>query len=258
MDKIVGYIYETYDYDKFKRLEGNRTDIELRAKRIGSCIDEIGYVTNPIIVNEKNEIIDGQGRKQALQDRNLPIIYTIQDGIGIKECRKINANTANWKQSEYISSYAEEGNENYIRVDNLIKQFPQLSYSTVVGVCLKGTTSGSKKGKVIKDGLIDFSENDYENAKKLLKILAEFQPYLKKLKGNVDKYYNAISCMYKYEIININDLLNKISKNYFLLNPVVSTIDAVQQLEDAYNYKLRYKTYFVSDYKEKVNNAREY
>lgn len=106
--------------------------------------------------------------------------------------------------------------------------------------------------------MIDFSENDYENAKKLLEILAEFQPYLKKLKGNVDKYYNAISCMHKYEIININDLLNKISKNYFLLNPVVSTIDAVQQLEDAYNYKLRYKTYFVSDYKEKVNNTREY
>lgn len=258
MDKIVGYIYETYDYDKFKRLEGNRAEITSRAKRIGECIDEIGFITNPIIVNEKNEIIDGQGRKQALQDRKMPIIYTVQEGIGLRECQKINANTMNWSQRDYISSYAETGNENYIRVDNLIKEFPQLSYSTVVGVCLKGTTSGSKKGKVIKNGLIDFSKDDYESAKKLLKLLSEFQPYLKKLKGNVDKYYNAISCMYKYEIIDVNDLLNKISKNYFLLNPVVSTIDAVQQLEDAYNYKLRYKTYFVSDYKEKVNSDREY
>ena len=29
-DKIVAYVYETYDYDKFKKLEGNRRVLDRR------------------------------------------------------------------------------------------------------------------------------------------------------------------------------------------------------------------------------------
>ena len=72
-DKTVGHIFETTDYDIFKRLEGNRADIERRAKKVIKSIKAVGQIKAPIIVNERFEIIDGQARAEAFRRLGLPI-----------------------------------------------------------------------------------------------------------------------------------------------------------------------------------------
>lgn len=59
-------VYRTNNYDQFKRLVGNREVNPKRVKTIKKSVEEIGYIPNPIIVNENMEVIDGQGRLQAL------------------------------------------------------------------------------------------------------------------------------------------------------------------------------------------------
>ena len=37
----------------------------------------MGFIKNPIVVNEKMEIIDGQGRFEVCKEKGLPIYYNI-------------------------------------------------------------------------------------------------------------------------------------------------------------------------------------
>ena len=80
MDRVIGHIYETTDYSKFKKLKGNRDP--KTAKKIVNSINEVGYVLDPILINEKDEIIDGQNRFEAVMQLGLPVVYVKQDGIG--------------------------------------------------------------------------------------------------------------------------------------------------------------------------------
>ena len=74
---------------------------------------------NPIVVNEKFEIIDGQGRFKALKTLSLPIEYILIPGLGLEECKKMNENSTTWNSRNFIVSEAELGNENYQRLLNL-------------------------------------------------------------------------------------------------------------------------------------------
>ena len=60
-DMLYGYIYVSHDYDKFTRVKGNRNPKS--AKKIIESINNVGYILNPILVNEKFEVIDGQNRQ---------------------------------------------------------------------------------------------------------------------------------------------------------------------------------------------------
>lgn len=64
MSRIFAQVYEEKDYSKFKRLENNRDVTESRKEKLKASIAS-GEILNPIIVNEKMEIIDGQGRYEA-------------------------------------------------------------------------------------------------------------------------------------------------------------------------------------------------
>jgi ParB-like chromosome segregation protein Spo0J len=88
-DEIIGYVYQTYKYDSFVRLEDNRDVFSNRLNKLIASISE-RYICNPIIVNEKREIIDGQGRYEARKSLGLPIHYTIAKGATSDDCRRMN------------------------------------------------------------------------------------------------------------------------------------------------------------------------
>lgn len=66
--KQTNEIKRTNNYDMFKRLEGNRFVDPKKVNKLKKSINEVGYISNPIIVNEKMEVIDGQHRLEALKE----------------------------------------------------------------------------------------------------------------------------------------------------------------------------------------------
>ena len=84
MENIKMEILRTNKYEIFKELKGNREISPLRITKIINSIKNVGYIINPIIVNEKMEIIDGQGRLEALR------ILKIEDKVDkiVKELKK--------------------------------------------------------------------------------------------------------------------------------------------------------------------------
>lgn len=116
-------VYVTKDYDMFKKMLGNR-DTKGEAKIIES-IQTVGYVCNPLIVNEKLEVIDGQNRLAALKELDLPIYYIIQPKADIETCRALNIGQKNWGTQDYIDSYAAHGHnmQSYKRLQSLINSY---------------------------------------------------------------------------------------------------------------------------------------
>ena len=115
-------VWVTNDYGLFKNLNGNRDIAFARVDKIAKSIKNIGYRPQPILVNGNMEIIDGQGRFQALKNMGLPILYIIDKNAGIKECISMNIYQEKWNVMDYVKSYAEQGNNDYILLYEMIKQ----------------------------------------------------------------------------------------------------------------------------------------
>ena len=96
MAEKITTVYRTNDYSQFNKLVGNRAVTRDRVMAIIESVNTVGYVLSPIVVNEKMEIIDGQGRAEAFEELGLPIDYVIAEGAGIAECIQLNIKQKNW------------------------------------------------------------------------------------------------------------------------------------------------------------------
>lgn len=143
-------VYVTDEYENFKKLKSNRKVKKSKVTAIKESIKEIGWIPNPIIVNEKLQVIDGQHRLAALEQLGLPVPYVIAEGVGVNECMWLNRNMSNWTIEDYITAYIEEGNEHY-------KKLRELSKKHKVGCSLiyNGTHN-----KIARDGGNHYYRND--------------------------------------------------------------------------------------------------
>lgn len=238
-DNAVSKIYQTSDYDKFKRLKGNR-DVSRTNKVVGS-IEKVGYILSPILVNEKYEVIDGQNRLEALKELKLPVHYMVQPNIGIEECRALNINQSNWTVAQFIGSYAENGYPNYERLNDLIKDFKGHGFG-VEGILFMAQPKVIRNNTLleygkIKSGEFVLSEKRYEFARQRLAnaMALGYTNFKEKYDMLGRPFWGAVSYAYEHPEIDVKVLADKIFADP---NEIVSTSGVADQLryfDDAYN-----------------------
>lgn len=239
MDKTIGKIYETNDYDKFKRLEGNR-DVK-NSKKIVQSISEVGYILSPILVNENYEVIDGQNRLDALEELGLPVFYIMQKGIGLKECMALNINQTNWNTEQFVASYALRGNESYIRLQSLIKDFKRKGFS-LEGVLFMVEPrfipkSGGANYAIVKKGEFELSAERYELTRIRLQSAIDlgFTKFRDIYGMATRSYWGAIAYAYEHQEVEVKVLARKMFESPYEIVSVNNIIDQLRYLEDAYN-----------------------
>ena len=233
-------VYVTKDYNMFKRLVGNRDIPEARIGKIVNSIQTIGWIRNPIVVNEKMEVIDGQGRLTALQRLGLPVEYIIAKGAGSQECIYMNMDMVNWKQPDFIKSYAEQGNVNYQRLLSLMDLYANGNLHIIFTALHRVS---KPKNREIKAGTLQITEEQYFNAAKRLKYV---QPILEKLDsnklpGSIIKLIQTLIYYYDYPEVDKKRLKNKVLKYIYNANPWVTNVDCEKEVEDAYNYHVTFE-----------------
>ena len=230
-------VYVTKDYSIFKRLVGNRDIPENRISKIVESIQTIGWVHNPIIVNEKMEVIDGQGRLTALQRLKMPVEYIIAEGAGNKECIYMNMNMVNWKLPDFIKSYAEQGNENYQRLLSLMQRYANGNLDIISTAVYRVSKS---KHRDIKQGILQLTEEQYRAAVPRLEyikpILEEIDE--KKLPGSMVTLMQTLIYYYDYPEVDKNRLRYSVEKNIYNATPWVLNTDCEREVENCYNYGL--------------------
>jgi hypothetical protein len=68
---------------------------------------------NPILVNEKLEVIDGQHRLEAIKQLGLDVYYVKVDGLKLNDVQLLNSVSKNWQPLDYAKAFATLGNVNY-------------------------------------------------------------------------------------------------------------------------------------------------
>lgn len=238
MENVEAYkVYTTKDYSIFKRLVGNRDIPESRISKIVESIQTIGWVRNPIIVNENMEVIDGQGRLTALQRLKMPVEYIIAEGAGNKECIYMNMNMVNWKLPDFIKSYAEQGNENYQRLLSLMEKYAGGNLDIISTAVYRVSKS---KHRDIKQGTLQLTE---EQAKAAIPRLEFIKPILekideRKLPGSLVTLMQTLIYYFDYPEVDKDRLAYSVEKYIYNSTPWVLNTDCETEVENCYNYGL--------------------
>lgn len=231
--QTTGNTYRTHDYSLFTRLEGNRAVLASRVSKILKSINEYGYIFNPIVVNESYQIIDGQGRFEALKSMNLPIDFVIAPGAGLEECVALNGSSTSWTIPDFIDSYCELGNINYIRLRNLMQKFPDLHLRVVAPIAMGVSSLQSSD---IKSGSIVIPEEQIESAADDLQLISSLYPVLQRAPGGIGYYPYAIAFA-RHCGANDDRLILTISRaDLVQANSIRPALDSIS---DVYNWALR-------------------
>ena len=182
-------VFETKNYGMFKRLEGNR-DLTSVNKIIDS-INSVGYILNPIIVNEKMEVIDGQNRVEALRKLGLPVHYYMVKGATVRTARSLNLGRSNWKPLDYVKSYAESGNESYQLLLKFMDE-TKLPLQIAHAIIKKRIINGGGNSKCdIHSGELSVTQKEYIDALNIYKYMEACKEALDNIIGSKRVKYAA-------------------------------------------------------------------
>lgn len=114
-------IQVTTNYDQFVILEDNRDVVEGHVDNLAK--EGNVTATQPIIVNERMEIIDGQHRFDGCKENGWPVYFIKREGLTIGTARKMNILQRSWRMEDFEKSYAADGNINYRKFRDLREEY---------------------------------------------------------------------------------------------------------------------------------------
>ena len=175
-------VLTTTDYDQFTFLKSNRAIDESHVYKLIKLIKAEGHQKEPVIVNEKLEVISGQHRIKACEKLEMRVTYIIVPGLTIKDAREMNNSQKPWSFKDHLRCYGHSSHYNhqpYKQVDSLLEEYPSLSNAVALVLLSPKTYVGSYN----KFKLGTFAVENYEFARKQASYLAEIRsPHTQKVK----------------------------------------------------------------------------
>lgn len=238
-DNVTGNVYSTMDYTKFKKLDGNRDVTKSRVDKILMSIQKNGYICNPIIVNEKFEVIDGQARIEAFQKAGVPLEYIVRKGLSIKDCIALNVYQTKWTIMDYVCSYSNMGNISYSYLKKLCEMFPEMNIPIIVSAIFGRGAGNASSNNYIMQGKVVCDADQYQRAQDTLMWLRGLMPYIPKEKGAVTLIQRALIFAYNQPDIDIEKLTDRVRRYAAseLVKPYLTVEGAMNALNAVYNYK---------------------
>ena len=179
-------IQQTTDYDQFKNIKANRKLYPFHIANLTTSIMTKNMLSeNPIVVNEKMEVVDGQHRLLVAKANKLPIYFMVIPDAGITEVRLLNANNREWSLTDFIDSYVEQGRENYIWLKSFTNQY---TIAISVGLVFIFGQSGRWSTRLVKHGELTVSPVQREIATERADVLEDLRPFSKR-RGSIPKAF---------------------------------------------------------------------
>jgi len=167
-------VLTTTNYDQFTFLKSNRAIDENHVYKLVKLIKAEGHQKEPVIVNEKLEVISGQHRIKACEKLEMRVTYIIVPGLTIKDAREMNNSTKPWSFMDHLRCYGHSSHYNhqpYKQVTSLRDEYPSLSNAVALVLLSPKTYVGAYN----KFKLGTFVVEDYEFARKQASYLAEIR-----------------------------------------------------------------------------------
>lgn len=247
-------VYKTEDYSIFSKMTGNRELNQNHVRRLAKAIKEDPEFTkkNPLLINGKMEVVDGQHRIAAYEMAvgrdgvKYPVYYVVHKELTLSDARKLNANHKSWGPLDYAHAYAADGNKHYRAYLTLQKQFASLPHQVIVRA-LGGTTETALKD--FRHGLFTIRKKDAEDT------LTELSELLEESKiGAKDSFGLAFFRIRVHPMYEHDRMLAQIKKNREVLHSVPSRrSELAVALNTVYNLGHRAKVDLLINRKQTQN-----
>ena len=184
----------TKNWKAMTYLEDNRDTDDADIKRLAENIKKHGQL-QPIVLNEKWEIIEGQHRVKACQLLDIPVLYIISIGATIKEVIVMNNNQKSWRNRDYLKCFSHPNHKNSKEYKKIKAFFDTYGLNFSVSINLlagyeKKASSYTGSGKARKA----FIEGNFKI--KSLESAEKYGNQLKRLKSKVPNLVqNGKFCM---------------------------------------------------------------
>ena len=235
-------VFQTSNYARFKFLKGNRPHKKAHLKLLKESISEHGDLGGPVLVNDKNEIVDGQHRIKIFEELGLPVHYIVKDGFGLREVHVLNSNRKNWSLTEFMNCYVEIGEREYIKYKEFYEKhgFPQ----TTTLLIIRGS-SGGKQLDEFKRGDFVFKkpEQAADRAEKILMLKDLYAGYKRQF------FATAMIRLFDHEEYQHAEFISKLRYQREKLWDANSVNSYLRLIEEIYNYKRQKKANFYWDLK---------
>lgn len=242
----VNTVYKTSDLSIFKPIDGNRVPNLQHIKRLTDSIKKYGMKCNPIIVNEKMEVIDGQHRLLAAKEANSFVYYIIINGYSLSEVHTLNLNQKNWTRKDYMEGYASMGVESYIKLKKFYEKNDDYSFADCIALCQNTSASNNRtlNHKYYSGASQIFEEGTWETAD-----IDLAQDWADKIRM-VSPYYlgyarttfvGTMITLFKNPIFDFNEFMHKLRLQPTALVDCANREQYRALIEDIYNFRSRNK-----------------
>lgn len=242
----------TEDLNIFTFLKGNRPPNPQHIKRLAASIKRYGMLINPILVNERYEIIDGQHRYLAAKETNAPIYYIIVSGYALEQVHTLNLNQKNWTAKDFLNGYADMGLKDYIILRDFWHKHKWMTLVNAIALC-SNVTFGfdyTRAKKINKNGRIATRSKDFNEGTWTIGDVNLAQLNASKIKAiepffpdgyNEGLFIGTMLTLFKNENFNYDNFMQKLKLQRVALTKCASREQYKLLIEDIYNYKSRNK-----------------
>jgi hypothetical protein len=251
-NKEVNKVYQTSNLSIFKQIDGNRVPNLQHIKRLVDSIRVNGMKCNPILVNERMEVIDGQHRLIAAQEAESFVYYIIVKGYTLSEVHTLNLNQKNWGKKDFMDGYANMGIESYIKLKEFVLKNNDFTFTDCISMCSNssssatftsaqkyrsGRTTAINQKEVFEEGSWigkDFNLGQ-EWANKIRMVKTYYSGYNKTI------FVGSILALFNNDKFDFNEFLHKLKVQPVTMKDCADRPECKKLIEDIYNYKSRNK-----------------
>lgn len=244
----VNKVYKTSDLSIFTQIDGNRVPNLQHIRRLADSIRVYGMKCNPILVNERMEVIDGQHRLMAAKDAESFVYYIIVQGYSLNEVHTLNLNQKNWTRRDFIEGYANMGIESYIKLRDFINKNDDFSFNDCIAMCSNRSTGSLYDKQRVKNPILSIQESVEEGTWKGKDYLLA-QEWANKIRI-IKTYYagyartgfvGTMIGMFNNENFDFNEFMHKVRLQPTALVDCANRDQYKTLIEDIYNYRSRNK-----------------
>lgn len=217
----------TTDYGMFSFIASNR---EINTANMGKIVASIKYKNlmhlNPIIVDEKFRVIDGQHRLEACKQLGIPVFYVVSEGISNVDISLLNASRKNWVLQDYLNFYCTEGHETYKKLSRFMNSHQRIPLVQAMKLLAPNTSQNDFKVGA-------FYIADYSFAETMANRLEQLSEYGKHVfSGGFIKAFSAMCDTENFEYEKFEHQLKKAPRSFV---PCVNTKQYLEMFEEIYN-----------------------
>jgi mannose/fructose/N-acetylgalactosamine-specific phosphotransferase system component IIB len=228
---------KTSDYDLFISFKSNR---EIDYKHVAKLVKKIQKRNllhiNPILVDSKMRIIDGQHRVEAARILQVQIYHIVSDDVARDDISMLNSNQKNWSGMDYINFYTVEGKPEFLKFSKFLYAYPDIKISAALTIISGKFTRNTA---ATKEGILDIENINFGH--QVGQALAVLNKKYQHAFIYDSRFPVALVKAMQHKNFSLDTFIKRIDNNPRAFVKCTTTKEAGKMIEEIYNYRTSVK-----------------